>query len=168
MNDDDRADPPYTGDDRAILNGFLDFQRDTLEWKLTGLSDKQLCERSVSPSSMTLLGMLRHLAAVERWWFRNCVNGEDLPSLYYTKEAPDDDWDDLDGSPVADVLATWREEIRLAREIVAARSLDDTFTSRRGHEISVRWVLTHMIEEYARHNGHADLLRENIDGATGE
>jgi uncharacterized damage-inducible protein DinB len=168
MNDLDRTEPPYAGDERGVLTGFLNFQRDTLEWKLSGLTDEQLRRRAVEPSSMSLLGLLRHLADVERSWFRRSVAGEDAPPLYYREGARDADWDELDSASVAEVLSTWREEVLAAGAIVASRSLDDTFTSRAGTEINVRWVLTHMIEEYARHNGHADLLRERIDGAVGE
>jgi len=167
MRDEDRTEPPDVGDERSILTGFLDFHRDTLEWKLTGLTDEQLRERAAPPSSMSLLGLLRHLADVERGWFRVDVNGEALDPLYSSSQDPDGDFDDLDGASVESVFATWREEVRLAREITAARSLDDTFTSG-DRMFSVRRVLVHMIEEYARHNGHADLLRERIDGATGE
>lgn len=169
MKDEERREPPYAGDERGVLTGFLDFQRDTLEWKLSGLTDEQLRERAVPPSSMSMLGLLRHLAAVERGWFRNSVNGEkDLPRLFHSDDDMDGDWNNLDETPVTEVFAVWRDEVRIADEITAAKSLDDTFVSRGGNEINLRWVLTHMIEEYARHNGHADLLRERIDGATGE
>lgn len=167
MTDSDRTDPPYAGDELATLTAFLDFHRDTLEWKLTGLTDAQLRERSVPPSSMSLLGLLRHLCEVERGWFRRGVNGEDVPPLYYSDADPDGDFDNLDDADVAAVFATWRAEVQKAREITAARSLEDTFT-RGERTISLRWVLVHLIEEYARHNGHADLLRERIDGSTGE
>ena len=167
MRDEDRTEPPDVGDERTILTGFLDFHRDTLEWKLTGLTDEQLRERAAPPSSMSLLGLLRHLADVERGWFRVDVNGEALDPLYFSSQDPDGDFDNLDDASVESVFATWREEVRLAREITAARSLDGTFTSG-GRTFSVRRLLVHMIEEYCRHNGHADLLRERIDGATGE
>ena len=170
MKEEDRTEPPQVGDDRATLTGFLDFHRDTLEWKCAGLTPEQLRERAVPPSSMSLLGLVRHLAEVERGWFQRGVAGETVVPLYYSDDDPDGDFDNVDGATQADVdeaFATWRAAVARAREIIAAASLDDTFTRRDG-EISVRWVLVHMIEEYARHNGHADLLRERIDGATGE
>jgi uncharacterized damage-inducible protein DinB len=166
----DRTEPPYIGDDRAILTGFLDFHRDTLEWKCAGLTAEQLRERAIPPSTLSLLGLVRHLAEVERGWFRRGIAGEDVGPLFYTDDNPDGDFDDVDDATDDDVegaFAAWRYEVRRAREIVAAASLDDTFTGR-NREFSVRWVLTHMVEEYARHNGHADLLRQRIDGQTGE
>ena len=171
MKEQDRTEPPYVADERAVLTGFLDFHRDTLEWKCTGLTPEQLRERAVPPSSLSLLGIVRHMADVERGWFRRGVAGEkDAGPIHYSDDDPDGDFDRVDDATQADVdeaLATWRAEVRRAREIVAAASLDDTFAGRED-QISVRWVLVHMIEEYARHNGHADLLRERLDGATGE
>lgn len=170
MKEQDRTQPPHTGTDRELLTGFLDFHRDTLEWKCSGLSPQQLSERAV-PSSMSLLGLVRHLADVERGWFRRGVNGEDVAGIYWSDADPDGDFDNVGAaSTQADVdeaFATWREEVRRAREITAATDLDDTF-SRRDTTFSLRWVLVHLIEEYARHNGHADLMRERIDGCTGE
>jgi Protein of unknown function (DUF664) len=122
----------------------------------------------VPPSTMSLHGILRHLAAVERWWFRIHFAQEDVPMLYYSDDDPSQDFDSLDGD-VAEVFTVWREECARARGIVAdTPSLDTTGgLSRQGEPISLRWVLVQMIAEYARHNGHADLLRERIDGATG-
>ena len=171
MQDKDRRETPYTGDERATLTGFLDFHRDTLEWKCDGLTPAQLAQRGVPPSSMSLLGLVRHLADVERGWFRRGVAGETAEPLFYTDDNLDGDFDDVDGATQADVdraFAAWRAEAARASEIIAATELDQTFVSRRGDVISLRWVLVHLIEEYARHNGHADLLRELIDGATGE
>jgi uncharacterized damage-inducible protein DinB len=169
VREQDRTEPQYVADERAVLTGFLDFHRDTLEWKCTGLTPEQLRERAVPPSTMSLLGIVRHLADVERGWFRRGVAGEKIGPIFYSDDDPDGDFDNVDDATQADVdeaFAAWRAEVQRAREITAAASLDDTFTRR--DEISVRWVLVHMIEEYARHNGHADLLRERIDGATGE
>jgi uncharacterized damage-inducible protein DinB len=170
VREEDRTEPPYTADERATLAGFLDFQRDTLEWKCTGLVAEQLRERAVPPSGLSLLGLVRHLAEVERWWFRRGVAGEKVGPMYYTDEEPDRDLDDVDDATAEDVegaVAAWRFEVRRAREISAATPLEQTFT-RRDQAFSHRWVLVHMIEEYARHNGHADLLRERADGSTGE
>lgn len=168
MKDRERTEPPQVADERAQLVGFLEFHRDTLDWKCTGLTDEQLRRTPVPPSNLSLLGLVRHLTDVERGWFRRGVAGEDAPPLYYSDDNPDGDIADVDALDVAAVLDAWREQVRASREIVASRSLDDTFGRRPGEVFSVRWLLIHMIEEYSRHNGHADLLREVIDGATGE
>ncbi len=117
---------------------------------------------------MSLHGLVRHLAGVERWWFRLQFAGEDLPQLYYTGDDPDQDFDGL-GGDVEEVFAVWRSECDAARAIVAdASSLDETgIRLRDGQPFSLRWLLVDMIAEYARHDGHADLLRERIDGRTG-
>jgi hypothetical protein len=167
VKDEERTEPPYVGDERAVLVGFLDFHRDTLDWKCTGLTPRQLRQRAVPPSSLSLLGLVRHLTEVERGWFRRGVNGEEIEPLYYSDEDPDGDFNNVDDADVEDAFAAWREACQQSRRITAAKSLDDTFT-RRDRVISLRWVLVHMIEEYARHNGHADFLRERIDGVTGE
>jgi uncharacterized damage-inducible protein DinB len=165
----ERPTVPYVADERAMLDGWLDYQRATLLWKCAGLTGEQLCERSSPPSTLSLLGLVRHMAEVERWWFRRFRGESDLPQLYCTDESEDGDFDDTDPAGAADDFATFERECALAREAVEGASLDDTYLSqRRGIDISLRWVFTHMIEEYARHNGHADLLRERIDGATGD
>ncbi|MGQ0838517.1 DinB family protein [Actinokineospora sp.] len=164
---DTRADLPRVGDDREILTAFLDWHRETFRLKCAGLTPEQLSERAIPPSRLSLHGMLRHLAGTERWWFRMQFAGEELPHLYYTDDEPDQDFEILDGDP-AEPFAVWAAECARAREIVAAASLDDTGThNRSGEPISLRRILVHMIAEYARHNGHADLLRERLDGATG-
>ena len=165
---DDRTEPPLVADERTLLEGFLDYHRDTLLWKCAELTDDQLRERAVPPSQLSLHGLVRHLADVERSWFRQRFAGEDVPDLFYTEDNPDGDFlDTAEADPAADV-ATFRAEVDAAKRTVRDRSLDDTFTDGRGREFSLRWIYLHMIEEYARHNGHADLLRERIDGATGE
>jgi uncharacterized damage-inducible protein DinB len=148
-----------------MLEAWLEFHRATLLWKCTGLSDEQLKLRSAPPSSLSLLGLVRHMTEVERSWFRRRIGGEDAPPLYYTEQRPDDDFDALDDTDVATVLAAYQRELDLCRSVLAAHSLDEVV---RGGTTSVRWIVTHMIEEYARHNGHADLLREAIDGAKGD
>jgi hypothetical protein len=166
-----RQDPPTTGDERTTLVSYLDYHRGTLEWKCADLTAPQLARRACPPSTLSLLGIVRHLADVERSWFRLRLHGESLPLIYYTDAEPDLDFDGAVGEePVAAAAFTdWRREVARARDIVAAVSLDDTFVHpRTGETLSVRWLLLHMIEEYARHNGHADLLREAIDGQTGE
>jgi uncharacterized damage-inducible protein DinB len=164
-----RVSPPLVADEQAMLAAWLDFHRATLEIKCVGVSDEALRERlDRHPSSLSLLGLVRHLAEVERAWFRRRVAGEDVPPLYYAEDDPDGDFDHVAQADVEEAFATWRAECQRAREILArVGSLDTTFEER-GERVSVRWVLVHMIEEYARHNGHADLLRERIDGAKGE
>jgi uncharacterized damage-inducible protein DinB len=166
-----RTDPPQVADERTLLEGFLDFHRDTLALKCEALTDAQLREASVPPSELTLLGLVRHLAEVERGWFRHVLGGEDPEPLYYSEEDPDGEFHGLDEAVTEEALGTWRAEVTHARKLAAGRSLDDIGSRmRRGEreEYSLRWIYIHMIEEYARHNGHADLIRERIDGATGE
>jgi uncharacterized damage-inducible protein DinB len=166
----DRRDPPSNSDERATLDGFLDYYRATLAVKCDGLTPDQLAERTVPPSSLSLLGLVRHMAEVERTWFRNFA-GETTHPRYYSKDDPDGDFDNAAGEPplVEDAFAYWQAECEHAREVAAAAALDDTFTNPRdGSAISLRWIMVHMIEEYARHAGHADFLRERIDGATGD
>jgi len=162
-----RTDPPQVADERAMYQAWLDFHRGTLLWKCAGLTDDQLRTASVGPSALTLLGLLRHMSEVERSWFRSRSAGLDLPDIYCTEDDPDGDFDNVAKAEVAEALSTFRAECLAADEAVASQSLDHTFEGRRG-PISLRWVYVHMIEEYARHNGHADLLRERIDGATGD
>ena len=164
---DTRPRPAETGAERLLLGGFLDFHRETLLWKCAGLTDEQLKARSVPTSTLSLLGIVRHLTEVERGWFFDHLPHEATP-VYFTDEAPDDDFDATDSVPVADVLARYRAEIDRIRREIAAVPLDHEYTDKRGKTFSLRWVYVHMIEEYARHNGHADLLREALDGATGE
>jgi uncharacterized damage-inducible protein DinB len=167
-----RSEPPLAGDERATLVGFLDYHRATLAGKCEGLDAEKLARRAVAPSTLSLLGLVRHLAEVERSWLRGFA-GEATEPIYYTAEQPDLDFD---GAVARDdvverAFADWRAEIARADEIIAAAPLDQTYvrTGRNGAEtFSLRWILTHLVEEYARHNGHADLLRERIDGVTGE
>ena len=165
----ERTDPPREAGEREMLGAWLDWQRDTLAWKCEGLSAEQLRERSVPPSSMSLLGLVRHMSEVERAWFRRTLGGEDAPPIYYSDDNRDGDFDDVDTADVAAAFATWRAECELARKAAAAApSLEVVGVQRTGRRVSLRWILVHMIEEYARHNGHADLLRERIDGQTGD
>ena len=173
MTDDSsfRSYPENAGDERTTLTGFLDYQRGTLEWKCAGLTPEELARRATPPSTLSLLGIVRHLADVERTWFRRRITNESVPPIFFTDAEPDLDFDGAVADPevVAAAFSAWRREVARAREITSAVKLDDTFIHPgMGERLSVRWVLTHMIEEYARHNGHADLLREAIDGQTGE
>ncbi|SFD02919.1 DinB family protein [Streptomyces aidingensis] len=166
--EDTRPGLPLVGDEREILTAFLDWHRRTFELKCAGVAAERLSERTVPPSRLTLHGLIRHLAGTERWWFRMQFAGEDLPHLYYSDDDPDQDFETLDGD-FNEALAVWRAECERSREIVAAAaSLDETGThAASGNPVALRRILVHAIAEYARHNGHADLLRERIDGATG-
>jgi uncharacterized damage-inducible protein DinB len=167
----ERAEPALDAGERDMLTGWLDYHRATLVWKCEGLTDDQLRQRSVPPSALTLLGLVRHMALNERSWFRERLAGEDLPWVYGSPDSnPDADFDDVDTADVAEDFATFERECEAARQAVAAVPDLDVLSkkpARTGEHFSARWILTHMIEEYARHNGHADLLRERIDGATG-
>ncbi|MEV4323032.1 DinB family protein [Microbispora rosea] len=167
---DTRIDPPVVAGERAMLRAWLDWHRETLAVKCQGLTEEQLRLRSVPPSSMSLLGLVRHMADVERAWFRRRLNGEDLGGIYYSDDDPDGEFDNVDTASAEEAFATWHAEIEHARAAEeACADLDTTTkTGRQGVHHSLRWIMCHMIEEYARHNGHADLLRERIDGATGE
>lgn len=166
--EDTRVPPPQNADEHATLTGFLDWHRETFALKCTGVLPERLSEKTLPPSGLSLHGLIRHLSGVERWWFRRNFAGEDVPLLYYSDDDPDQDFERLDGD-VAEALAVWRAECERSRAVVAAApSLEQTgATERRGQPFTLRWVLMHMIAEYARHNGHADLLRERLDGATG-
>ena len=153
-----------------MLTAWLDWHRATLALKCEGLSPDQLRARMVPPSELSLLGLVRHMAEVELGWFRRGVAGEDARYHWITDERENAEFDDVETADVDEAFDAWQAEVRRSREIVDATStLDHTFRRERdGVDISLRWVLCHMIEEYARHNGHADLLRERADGSVGE
>ena len=161
----ERVDPPYEGDERALLVAWLEYHRATLAMKCAGLTDDQLRTRSIPPSGLSLLGLVRHMAEVENNWFRWWLAGEGPTARW----EGDEDFA-VDGADVAEAFDYWRDECENARQVLARfDSLDDVGAGQKvGAGISVRWTLQHMIEEYARHNGHADLLREAIDGTTGD
>jgi uncharacterized damage-inducible protein DinB len=165
--DDGRTDVPRTGGERELLRAYLDFHRETLAVKCAGLPDDDL-RRRPTPSALSLLGLVRHMAEVERSWFRRVLDGQDVP-LVWSPEGDLQVAHDAAGAAPEEAFAAWRAEIAIARDIEAAvPSLDVTGVDRRsGEAYSLRRVMVHLIQEYARHNGHADLIREAIDGATG-
>ncbi|WP_327113864.1 DinB family protein [Streptomyces sp. NBC_01341] len=154
--------------ERQMLEGWLQWHRETLMAKCAGLEAAQLARTTVKPSTLTLLGLVRHMAEVERWWFRRSLAGEALGDVF---TGPEDGNEGLDGVGVADAAQAFecfRTELRLCDAAAAGRGLDETFVSPRGVSLSLRWVYVLLIQEYARHNGHADFLRERTDGATGD
>jgi hypothetical protein len=158
-------------DERATLIAFLDYFRTVLVRKAEGLSDEQARRAACPPSDLTILGLVRHMADVERSWFQRSLTGADAGPLFYGPAHPDGD-DDGDFHPppdatLADALAALRGEIEAADRNIAAAELDDIERRERGR-FSLRWMLVHMIEEYARHCGHADLLRQALDGEVGD
>lgn len=162
----DDVDGPGTGPERPILEAYLDFQRRTFMNVCAGLTAEQLALRPLTSTNLTLLGLLRHLAKVERLWFRMRVAGDDVPLLYDTELGQDRDFDEIDPAQARLAYETYRDEVRLARLAAVDADFDDVVSWRMG-PWSVRMIHVHMIGEYARHNGHADLLRQAIDGASG-
>ncbi|MDP9100778.1 MAG: DinB family protein [Actinomycetota bacterium] len=156
--------------ERETLVEYLSHYRQTLERKCAGLDPAQLARRSVPPSNLSLLGLVRHLARVEHTWFRRVMEAQDIPRLYWTPDEPDLDFDGAvaDAGVVADAWASWRREVGHAEAFVERAASLDLVGQHRDGPLSLREILVHLIEEYARHMGHADLLRECIDGRTGE
>jgi uncharacterized damage-inducible protein DinB len=163
-----RTDPPETGDERATLVGFLNWQRQTTEWKCRGLSADELRVRPIPSTNISLLGLVRHLADVEAGWTRGGIEGIRPHDVFSTPENRNADFDDVATADVDEAFRKWRQECAHTDGVIAGKALDDVFTNKHGHEFSIRWLLCHLVEEYARHNGHADLIREAIDGSTGE
>lgn len=165
---DEREGPPFLAADRASLDDWLDFYRETLPIKIGALNAEQLCRRSVPPSTLSLLGIVRHLSYVERYWSLNIVAGVDAEGLY-CETSSSGDFDDTAPEQAAADVQRYGDEVQAARARTAAVSdLDAPLPGlRNGEELNLRWVLIHLIEEYARHLGHVDLLRECVDGRTG-
>ncbi|GAA0745247.1 DinB family protein [Dactylosporangium roseum] len=163
--------PPFGGslvaDERTLLEGFLDWQRAVLAGKCTGLTGEELARRSTPPSTLSLLGLVRHVTDVEREWFHRRFRGEPVPYLYRRDDAKDAAFDEADPAAAEQdydrLIAEWRS----ARAAVTSAALDDAFEDPQRGPMSLRAVYLHLIQEYARHNGHADLLRQRIDGETG-
>jgi uncharacterized damage-inducible protein DinB len=165
----DRPMPPLNADERTTFESWLDFYRATLATKCEGLTEEQLRTASVPPSPLTLLGLLQHMAEVERNWFRRVLASDDAPPIYDPHADPnasDGGFDLADDARFDTARETWEAETHQARAHCAERELDQT-SSFLGGQVTLRWIYTHMIGEYARHSGHADLIRERIDGATG-
>jgi Protein of unknown function (DUF664) len=165
MSEDSRNHPPPVGDERTMLLAFLEMQRQTVIWKAEGLSDLA-SRQTVPPSSMHMLGLVKHLAYVERSWFQRGVAGREI-IVPWTEADPDADWRAEETETIAGIIEFYKQEIAVSNAIIAERDFDFTF-KRREDDLSLRWVILHMIEETARHAGHADLIREVIDGVTGE
>ncbi|MFC8198378.1 DinB family protein [Streptomyces sp. NPDC057298] len=167
----ERSEPAQDAGERAMLEGWLDYHRETLAWKCAGLDDAQLRTASVPPSELSLLGLVRHMADVERGWFRRVLVNDDPGPIHYSDEDQDGEFHLTEADTWEEAHATWQDEIAIARRNAARFGLDDLSeggSRHTGEPYNLRWIYTHMIEEYARHNGHADLLRESIDGATGD
>ncbi|MEU4389644.1 DinB family protein [Kribbella sp. NPDC023855] len=162
-----RPDPPTEAGEKETLVGFLEFQRATLRWKCEGLTAQQLGSAVVAPSSMTLHGLIRHLTENELGWFVGTFTDELVPVLYSSPTNPEGDWTDLEPGQFSADLRRYDEAVGRARAVIAGLEPDHVGEDE-GRRYTLRWVLAHMIEEYARHNGHADFLRERLDGATGE
>ena len=158
------------GDERATLTEYLRGQRLTLHVKCEGLDASQLARRAVEPSTMSLLGLVRHLAEVERKWFRQRFAGQGVPNRYQSEAQPDGDFNGAveDQAVVHEAWSAWQDEVAFAEQFVSDTDLNFVGRDGAGQPISLRELLVHMIEEYARHNGHADLLRERIDGRIGQ
>lgn len=165
-----RVDPPMSGPEFEMLKAFLDYHRATLLQKISGVSEEDV-KRKVFPSSnLSLLGLVKHLTYVERSWFQRWFKGEANLTWPWTREDPDADFRIEPDETTESIVALYQAEVEKSRQIVDSASLDD-LTARpttEGEDLTLRWIMLHMIEEVARHNGHADLLREAIDGVTGE
>jgi uncharacterized damage-inducible protein DinB len=162
-----RQEPTYLLGDREMLEEWLEFHRTTLLLKCEGLGDDERKARPVPTSMLSLHGLVRHMAEVERNWFRRVLLSQpDTPPIWYDPEVPDSELVPLDDADWKADLEVWQAECEAARAAAAGHDLSDT-GHRRGEPVSLRWIYVHMIEEYARHNGHADLIRELVDGSVG-
>ncbi len=172
-----RPEPPFFADEAETLLGFLEFQRATLLWKASELSDEQLGV-SLPPSSMSLGGILKHMALVEDYWFTTVIGGGALPEPWASvpEEVQDWEWQSASADSGEYLRGLLRQRAEASRAVVAAALSSGVAEGMKAAhpawggrgQVSLRWVLVHMVEEYARHNGHADLIRQSIDGATGE
>lgn len=161
------VDGPTTGDDRPILEGYLNWQRATLLNICAGLTAEQLAMRPIPSSNLSLLGLVRHLAKVERIWFRQRAAGQPVPPMYDPARGKDADFDEVSPAGAETALERLQAEWQHADKAVGNMDFDHTFDAGHGDTFSLRMMYVHVIGEYARHNGHADLIRESIDGVTG-
>jgi hypothetical protein len=167
IDDARRSEPPFISPEREMLKAWLEYQRITLELKCEGLDDAGRQRRPVPTSKLSLHGLVRHMAEVERNWFqRVLLRRPDTTSIWFDPAVEDSELVPLESADWEADLARWRAECEASRVAAAACTLDDTGL-RHGEPCSLRWIYVHMIEEYARHNGHADLIRELVDGAVG-
>jgi uncharacterized damage-inducible protein DinB len=167
LTDPRRNEPDFELGEREMLEGWLDFHRITLILKCEGLTDEERKRRPVSTSVLSLHGLVRHMAEVERSWFRRALLSDAEASYIWFDEAIEDsEIAPLDDANWDDDASTWYRECELSREAAENFTLDDRGT-RGGKPVTLRWIYNHMIEEYARHNGHADIIRELIDGSVG-
>ena len=164
----ERIGPPVRAGERETLRAFLDYHRATLAMKCDGLSDDDLRRQSMPPSTLSLLGLVRHMAEVERTWFRRVINAEDIP-LRWSDDGDFQAAYDASASTRSEAFAAWQAEVEHSRRIEReAESLDVIgYQASWDEDVSLRLVMLHLIHEYARHNGHADFLREAIDGTVG-
>ena len=168
LSDPRRTEPNFLLGERAMLEAWLEFHRITLLIKCEGLDDEQRKQRPIATSKLSLHGLIRHMAEVERNWFhRVLLRAPDTPWIWFDPAIDDSELVPLDNADWDADLAVWHAQCDASRAAAAERDLDDTGV-RRGEPCSLRWIYVHMIEEYARHNGHADLIREMIDGSVGD
>lgn len=166
--EDDRPRIPRVAAEREALATYLEYYRATVEMKCRSLTPEQARTRSMPPSTLSIHGLVRHLAGVERWWFQQNFEHRDVPLPFFTADNPDLDFDPPPDADFAADLEVWRAECAASREIVGAHDLDDTGRPLDRHEdVDLRWLVLRMITEYAQHCGHLDLLREGLDGRTG-
>jgi uncharacterized damage-inducible protein DinB len=165
---DNRVGPPSFGSERDMLRAFLDYHRSTLAMKCEGLTDEELRQRSMPPSALSLLGLVRHMAEVERAWFRRTFEDNDAPMVWSDKVDFQAAYD-ASASTRDEAFAAWEAEVENSRRIEReAGSLDLAgYQPRWGEAVSLRMVMVHVLLEYGRHNGHADFLREGVDGTVG-
>ncbi|GAA1032981.1 DinB family protein [Virgisporangium ochraceum] len=161
----DRIDPPRVADERASLDAWLEYYRASILHKCAGLDGAQLAEKSCPPSPMSMIGLVRHLVEMERMYVHKLAE-PDIGLLYCTDDSPDGDFDDVSAGAAFDDLDTFAVHCGWSREVLGKLGLDDGFGTER--PFTVRWSYHYLIKEYARHLGHADLLRERIDGVIGE
>lgn len=163
----ERTEPDFNGNEEILLPQFLDFQRATLLAKSEGL-DEQQARITVGGSDLSMIGLIRHMADVERFWFRMCFHGEEVGFRWRSPDQRDLDFHPSPDDTLAEARVAYIDEMDHSREIVANASLDGRVVHHpRDHQIDLRWIMLHMIAETARHCGHADLIRQSIDGLTG-